>query len=205
MAISLAKDVWRDNRYEWQGPSQQGPRIFLYYGKELMSAATVFFSWQSDKSTKEGRNLVDRALKAALERISKDIDIDERPHDLVLDKDTQGVPGSPPIFDTILGKIDRAAVFITDLTFVAQRENGEPMPNSNVLIEYGYALKSLGHTRIIAVMNTAYGKPKRETMPFDLRPFASPIPGSIRGARGSARRRTPGPARATLEDTGICD
>jgi hypothetical protein len=147
----------------------------LHYGKERMSAQTVFFSWQSDRATKEGRNLVERALKSALERISKDIDIDERPYDLVFDKDTQDTPGSPPIFDTILGKIDRAAVFVPDLTFIAERLNGDPMPNSNVLIEYGYALKSIGHNRIVPVMNTAYGKPRRETMPFDLAHHRFPI------------------------------
>ncbi len=140
-----------------------------------MSTATVFFSWQSDRHPKECRNLIENALKAALERISKGMEIDERPQGLALDKDTKDVPGSPPIFDTILGKIDKAAIFVPDLTFVAQRENGDPMPNSNVLIEYGYALKSLGHGRIIAVMNTAYGKPKRETMPFDLSHHRFPI------------------------------
>jgi hypothetical protein len=140
-----------------------------------MSSATVFFSWQSDRPTKEGRNLIERALTAALERISKDIQVDERPHDLVLDKDTKDTPGSPPIFDTIISKIDRAAVFVPDLTFVAQRQNGEPFPNANVLIEYGYALKSIGHNRIVALMNTAYGKPKRETMPFDLSHHRYPI------------------------------
>ncbi|HEX3747610.1 MAG TPA: hypothetical protein VHW09_26930 [Bryobacteraceae bacterium] len=141
-----------------------------------MSTATVFFSWQSDRPTKEGRNLIERALKSALERISKELTIDERPHELVLDKDIKGVPGSPPIFDTILGKIDRAAIFVPDLTFVAERKNGEPTPNPNVLIEYGYALKSLGHSRIVPVMNTAYGKPNRATMPFDLAHHAFPSP-----------------------------
>jgi hypothetical protein len=140
-----------------------------------MTTATVFFSWQSDRPTKEGRNLIERALTMALERISKDIQVDERPHSVLLDKDTQDAPGSPPIFDTILGKIDHAAVFVPDLTFVAERHNGDPLPNANVLIEYGYALKSLGHDRIVAVMNTAYGKPKRETMPFDLSHHRFPI------------------------------
>jgi hypothetical protein len=141
-----------------------------------MSAATVFFSWQSDRPIREGRNLIERALKTALERIAADIEVDEAPRELVLDKDTLGVAGSPPVFDTILAKIVRASIFVPDLTFVAQRQNGDPIPNANVLIEYGYALKSLGHERIVAVMNTAYGKPKRETMPFDLAHHKFPIP-----------------------------
>jgi hypothetical protein len=140
-----------------------------------MSATTVFFSWQSDRPTKEGRNLIEKALRIALERIAQDIQIDESPRELTLDKDTEGVAGSPPVFDTILGKIDRAAVFVPDLTFVAVRPNGDPIPNANVLIEYGYALKSIGHNRIVPVMNTSYGKPKRETMPFDLAHHRFPI------------------------------
>ena len=118
---------------------------------------TVFFSWQSDRPTKEGRNLIETALKTALKRIAQDIGLEEPLRNLALDKDTQGVPGSPPIFDTILEKIDRTAVFVPDLTFVAQRQNGDPIPNANVLIEYGYALKTIGHHRIVAVMNTAHG------------------------------------------------
>jgi hypothetical protein len=91
------------------------------------------------------------------------------------DKDTQGVPGSPPIFQTILAKIDRAAVFVADLTICGTRDGGQPTPNPNVLIEYGWALKSLGYAQIIAVMNSTHGKPSRESMPFDLASFRYPI------------------------------
>jgi hypothetical protein len=45
----------------------------------------------------------------------------------------------------------------------------------NVLVEYGWALKSLGHGRIVPVMNTAYGRPTAEDMPFDLRHLRNPI------------------------------
>ncbi len=41
-------------------------------------------------------------------------------------------------------------------------------PNPNVLVEYGWALKSLTHSRILPVMNTAFGEPTAETMPFDM-------------------------------------
>src|SRR5258708_1432270 len=109
-----------------------------------MSEARVFFSWQSDRSSREGKNFIERALEIATKRISKDLQIEEDPRDpLKLDKDTLDVPGSPPIFDTIRKKIDRSAVFVADLTFVSKRPSGEPSPNPNVLIEYGYALKSL--------------------------------------------------------------
>src|SRR5262249_21846298 len=49
----------------------------------------------------------------------------------------------------------------------AEVEPPRPTPNPNVLIEYGYALKNLGESRVLAVMNTAFGGP--ELLPFDLR------------------------------------
>ena len=58
----------------------------------------------------------------------------------------------PPIVETIFKKIDRAAVFVADLTFAGRRPDGAPIPNPNVLIEYGWALKALGHARIISIM-----------------------------------------------------
>lgn len=136
---------------------------------------TIFFSWQADRPTKAGRNLIERALEVAISRISQDAAVEEAVRELTVDRDTKGVPGSPPIFDTILRKIDQAAVFVPDLTFVAQRHNGRPSPNPNVLLEYGWALKALGHSRIIPVMNVAYGKPTSENMPFDLAHLRYPI------------------------------
>jgi hypothetical protein len=152
---------------------------------------TVFFSWQADRSTKEGRNLIQRALETAVDKIAQDISIEEAVREgLAVDKDTKGVPGSPPIFETILSKIDRAAVFVPDLTFVGVRAGGELTPNPNVLIEYGWALKSLGHLQIIAVMNAVYGAPSRESMPFDLAHHRFPITYNLPdGAADATRKR----------------
>jgi|HubBroStandDraft_5_1064220.scaffolds.fasta_scaffold13309_5 hypothetical protein len=137
---------------------------------------TIFFSWQSDTARREGRNLIEKALTAAISRIAEDVKLEEAVREgLTLDKDTQGVSGSPPIFTTILEKIDLAAIYVPDLTFVGKNLDGEPIPNPNVLIEYGWALKSLGHKRIVAVMNEAHGAPTRESLPFDLAQVRYPI------------------------------
>jgi len=141
----------------------------------LTMPTTIFFSWQIDRPTKEGRNLVERALERAISRIGEDTEIEEAVRELVVDRDTKGVPGSPPIVDTIFRKIDQAAVFVPDLTFVGARPDGRPTPNPNVLIEYGWALKSLGYSRILPVMNTAFGKPTPDAMPFDMRHLRNPI------------------------------
>jgi hypothetical protein len=137
--------------------------------------STIFFSWQAGTETKVGRNFVERALKRAAGRIGGDANVEEAVRDLSVDRDTKNVPGSPPIVDTILRKIDEAAVFVPDLTFVGDRLDGRRTPNPNVLIEYGWALKSLGHGRIVPVMNTAFGKPTPEAMPFNLRHLRNPI------------------------------
>jgi hypothetical protein len=136
---------------------------------------TVFFSWQLDRLALTGRNLIERALRDALQQLKSDAEIEEAKRDAVLDSDTQGVPGSPPIVETIFKKIDAAAVFVPDLTFVSVRPGGRPAPNPNVLIEYGWALKSRTHSRIVAVMNTAHGEPTRESLPFDLGHMRRPI------------------------------
>ena len=136
--------------------------------------STVFFSWQADTPTREGRNFIERALERAITRIGSDTSIDEpERRELEIDRDTKDVPGSPPIVDTILRKIDQAAVFLPDFTFIAKRPDGRPTPNPNVLIEYGWALKKMGNARIVAVMNTAFGEPG-DTMPFDLRHLRNP-------------------------------
>lgn len=136
--------------------------------------STVFFSWQADTETKVGRNFIERALQRAAAGIGGDANV-EAVRDLSVDRDTKNVPGSPPIVDTIFRKIDNAAVFVPDLTFVGNRLDGRQTPNPNVLIEYGWALKSLGHGRIVPVMNTAFGGPTSETMPFNLRHLRNPI------------------------------
>jgi len=60
------------------------------------------------------------------------------------------VAGSPPIVDTILAKIAACDVFVPDVTFMPA--SGERRtPNPNVMIEYGYALKTPGPERIVAV------------------------------------------------------
>jgi hypothetical protein len=140
--------------------------------------ATVFYSWQSDSDKKVNRNFIEAALKKAIQQLNRTEDVLSaiRDEDSVeLDKDTQDVPGSPPIVDTIFEKISNAAVFVPDLTFVGKSSSGRHLPNPNVLIEYGWALKAIGHSRIVSVMNTASGEPTTETMPFDMRHLRHPI------------------------------
>jgi hypothetical protein len=122
---------------------------------------TIFFSWQSDTLARIGLELVEEALDLAIAVLAEDAEIERaiRDEGLMVDRDTQGVPGVPPIVDTIFNKLDAATIFVPDLTFVGRRIDGRPSPNPNVLVEYGWALKALGFTRIVPVMNVALGEP----------------------------------------------
>lgn len=125
--------------------------------------ANVFYSWQSESPGKTNRNLIEKALEASLKAIAQDATIEVSPR---LDKDTQDVPGAPDIAATIFEKIDRAAVFVCDVSLVARGEGVRPTPNPNVLVELGYALAKLGWSRIVMVLNEATGPV--EELPFDL-------------------------------------
>jgi hypothetical protein len=140
-----------------------------------MATTAIFFSWQADTPTREGRNFIERALERTVSRIGEDTSVEEAVRELAVDRDTKGVSGFPPIVDTIFRKIDRAAVFVPDLTFVGKRLDGRPTPNPNVLVEYGWALKALTHSRIVPVMNTAFGEPTADAMPFDMLHLRKPI------------------------------
>jgi len=137
----------------------------------------IFFSWQSDIPTEWGRNFVERALTKAATNLAKDLTVEESIRDsgLAVDKDTKGVSGTPPIVETIFKKIDGAFAYVADLTFVGERRDGRPTPNPNVLVEYGWALKSLGYSQIITLMNTAYGMPSDDSLPFNMKHLLWPI------------------------------
>jgi hypothetical protein len=144
----------------------------------------VFYSWQSDTAQNHCRYLVYEALMEAIEALNADA----RVHYLVdIDHDTRDEPGLCDIPAVILQKIDDADAIVSDLTYVAKTRPGKgkvakACPNPNVLFEFGFAFRSLGHKRMVAVINEAHG-PRSKTF-FDLHhrrhpiPFKSPNPGS---------------------------
>src|SRR3989344_4824977 len=118
---------------------------------------TAFYSWQSDLSNGTNRTLIETALKEAAKAIESDESIDIEP---AIDRDTQGAPGSPDIANTIFKKIEGADAFVADISIV-MKSRKRISPNPNVLIELGYALKTLGHEKVIMVFNEAYGKKEK--------------------------------------------
>src|SRR6266446_4696108 len=117
----------------------------------------IFYSWQSDIDRKFNRNFIKDCLERTIKKLNKSLTVEEA---IRLDHDTKDVTGSPDIANTILQKIDECDVFIGDITFVSKSEKGRCFSNPNVLIELGYALKSLSDGRLLNVMNTAFGEPE---------------------------------------------
>ena len=129
---------------------------------------TVFYSWQSDSMPKANRYFIQTALNRAIKVLASKDSIAVEP---VLDSDTRNVAGAPKIADTIFTKIDAAAIFVADVTIISRTrgktvKERKALPNPNVLVELGYALKVLGDERLVLIANTAFGR--IEDLPFDL-------------------------------------
>lgn len=134
----------------------------------------IFWSWQSDTPGKTGRHFIRKVLEDAIKQLKVDDELDEPERDdLHLDHDRKGVPGSPDLAQAILEKIRNSAVFIADVTPIGKTEEGKSLINSNVAIELGYALSSVGNEGLLMVLNEAYGN--RDSLPFDLRHKGGPI------------------------------
>lgn len=142
----------------------------------------VFYSWQSDHPPKLGKEFIRVALEAAAARIKA-----ARGIEVIVDSDTQGIPGTPPVNATILKKIEACDVFVGDVSIVAQTAEGKLVPNPNVMAEYGYALMAKGWERILLAMNTAFGPPK--DLPFDLNHHRFPADYELANEKPDKARR----------------
>jgi hypothetical protein len=124
----------------------------------------IFYSWQSDLPNPTNRGFIGDALGKVAKAIHQDDSIQVEP---VIDRDTQGVAGSPDITNTIFDKIKNCQIFVCDVSIINQGSDRRLTPNPNVLVELGYALGLLGWERVVLVINTAFGT--IESLPFDLR------------------------------------
>src|SRR5438270_577713 len=135
---------------------------------------TLFFAWQFDSPPNDNRYLIRDAAKDAVKRVAADADVEESPR---LDHDTKGLSGTPEVANAIFAKIERAGMFLGDVTYVglsrSHDKHKKKLPNMNVAVEMGYAGKAIGWERIILVMNKAYGKPDEQI--FDIKHRRNPI------------------------------
>lgn len=156
---------------------------------QFMDSVHLFYSWQSDRAGKLCRDFIWNALGQAAPLVQAQTGVE-----LLLDRDTVGVAGTPPVTDTILAKIRACDIFLGDMSFVGQAEGdtGKLLPNPNVMAEYGFARAIKDHAQLQLVMNTAFGSPTE--LPFDMRHMRFPTtynapPGISDGARRTARTK----------------
>lgn len=149
-----------------------------------MKDFVVFYAWQSDRPERFNRYLIRFALNLAAKNISADPNVGVR---VRIDADTEGVHGHCPVTDTILKKIAVCDAFVPDLTFVASTEAGKLIPNPNVMLEYGYALKARSFSVMLPIMNTAYGAATE--LPFDMGHLRFPVRYDLPATAKNAERR----------------
>jgi hypothetical protein len=169
---------------------------------------TIFYAWQSDRPERANRYLIRDAAGDAINELGRDAELADSPR---LDHDTAGLSGTPDIANAILKKIEDSGAFIADLTFVGRTDPSDCkkeklLPNPNVLLEFGYAARSIGWERIISVMNIAYGQPTE--LIFDLLHRRFPVTydllttdsDSSREARKALTQRLKHAIKAVLEN-----
>lgn len=128
----------------------------------MVLSRIIFYSWQNDLPTKTHRYFLDECIQKALKALEKDASVY-----MEYDRDTKGLLGSPDITASIFDKIDKAVMFVCDISIVNSGENAKKTPNPNVLIELGYAASKLGWERIVCFFDQNSGR--IEDLPFDLR------------------------------------
>ncbi|MEH6345016.1 MAG: hypothetical protein V7785_08025 [Bermanella sp.] len=126
----------------------------------------IFYSWQSDLPNSSNRGFINSALEQAIKEIKTEDSFSMIPF---LDRDTDGIIGSPDISVSIFEKIKSSSIFVCDISIINSHAGdfSRPTPNPNVLIELGYAIGVLGWGRIILVMNSNFGDVG--LLPFDLK------------------------------------
>lgn len=128
---------------------------------------TIFYSWQSWLPIACNKDLIREALDSAVAVVNENEDIH-----FYIDSDLVGVAGAPSFATAILQKIANADIFIADVSAVGseypfEKTTNRPIPNANVMFEYGYASAKLSAERIVLVHNNSYARV--EELPSDIR------------------------------------
>lgn len=118
----------------------------------------VFFSWQSD--IRDNTTTIRANIEQACDKISKKLSIK-----IETDEATRNESGFVDIPQTVFQKIGMCDIFICDITPI-QVSGDKLLPNPNVLIELGYAIRCVGVNRIICIHDTNKGDIKN--LPFDI-------------------------------------
>lgn len=126
-----------------------------------MQIFKIFYSWQTDLPGSKTRSFIRECIDKAIDLAQETETIEA-----VRDEATTGTTGSPNIVTTLFSKIDNCDLFIADLSlcFTENEQKKKKSPNPNVLLELGYAVRTLGWERVICLCNADYG----DEYPFDV-------------------------------------
>lgn len=133
-----------------------------------MPTFRIFYSWQSDLPGNKTRSFIRDCIDDAIAFAGESEAIEA-----VRDEATKDTTGSPNIVTTLFSKIDDCDLFVADVSLcfsgdVKKEKDGKGLikhsPNPNVLLELGYAVKTLGWERCICLCNTDFGS----DYPFDI-------------------------------------
>lgn len=126
---------------------------------------SIFYSWQSDLPESDNKQYIGTCLQDALAKSKKRNNFSL---EYVIDRATSKRIGTIDIAQTIFNKINIAKMFVADVSIINNRTRKyRKMVNPNVLIELGYAVRTIGWENVICIFNTKYGNP--EDLPFDIR------------------------------------
>src|SRR5258707_7742869 len=89
----------------------------------------VFYSWQSDLDSQTNEHFIEEALKNSIEKINTDSSLGVN---LILDRDIANVPGSPEIAATILAKIEKSDIFVSDVSIINSTHSQGNVGTKNV-------------------------------------------------------------------------
>lgn len=152
-----------------------------------------------DTEPKGNKTFIWDSMCAACKKLGDDINPELSPRP---EKDTEGVSGTPNIVQTIFNKIDSCSMFVADVTFIGETNKGKLLPNPNVLLELGYAVKTIGWARTILILNNAYGK--ADKLPFDMLQHRWPIEYRITSHTEVRDKRWEGLTEALTEAFSSC-
>lgn len=124
----------------------------------------IFYSWQSDLPNNKNRGFISDAIKKATKKLHQNrTEITE----IIIESDSRNEKGTPDLVESIFKKIDSCDVFVADISIINGLSEERKVPNPNVLLELGYAAKSIGWSNIICLYNSEFGPV--EALPFDIR------------------------------------
>ena len=125
---------------------------------------TIFYSWQSDLPNSTNRTFIEGCLKKAINLLKDEI---REVSEFRIESDSRNDIGTPDLTESIFEKIEKCDIFIGDISIINPESRFRKTPNPNVLIELGYAVKTVGLKNIVCMFNSDYGNV--ELLPFDIR------------------------------------